>query len=67
MVIAVIEEVKNSDASTDINDSIEDINDFLVTVSAATVVNSFDLSSAEIVKLFMISMIPDRFVQSLSP
>ena len=48
MVIAVITEVKNSDASTDINDSIEDINDFLVTVSAAAVVNSLDLSSAEI-------------------
>jgi len=31
MVIAVIDEVKNSDASTDVNDSIEDVNDFLVT------------------------------------
>jgi len=28
MVIAVIDEVKKSDASTDINDSIEDVNDF---------------------------------------
>ena len=35
MVIAVIDEVKNSDASTDISDSIEDVNDFLVTASAA--------------------------------
>jgi len=50
MVIAVIDEVKNSDASTDINDSIEDVNasDFLVTASAAIVVNSLDLSNAEI-------------------
>ena len=32
---AVIDEVKNSDASTDISDSIEDVNDFLVTASAA--------------------------------
>jgi len=48
MVIAVIDEVKNSDASTDINDSIEDVNDFLVTASAAAVVNSLDLSSTEI-------------------
>jgi len=48
MVIAVIDEVKNSDSSTDVNDSIEDVNDFLVTVSAATVVNSLELSSAEI-------------------
>jgi len=31
MVIAVIDEVRNSDASTDVNDSIEDVNDFLVT------------------------------------
>jgi len=31
MVITVIDEVKNSDASTDVNDSIEDVNDFLVT------------------------------------
>ena len=35
MVIVVIDEVKNSDASTDVNDSIEDVNDFLVTASAA--------------------------------
>ena len=28
MVIAVIDEVKKSDASTDVNDSIEDVNDF---------------------------------------
>jgi len=33
MVIAVIDEVKNSDASTDVDDSIEDVNDFLVTSS----------------------------------
>jgi len=48
MVIAVIDEVENSDLSTDVNDSIEDVNDFLVTVSAATAVNSLELSSAEI-------------------
>jgi len=29
MVIAVIDEVKNSDSSTDVNNSIEDVNDFL--------------------------------------
>ena len=46
MVIAVIDEVKKSDASTD--DSIEDVNDFLVTASAAAAVNSLELSSAEI-------------------
>jgi len=33
--ITVIDEVKNSDASTDVNDSIEDVTDFLVTVSTA--------------------------------
>jgi len=48
MVIAVIDEVKNSDASTDVNDSIEDVIDFLVMASAAAPVNSLDLSSAEI-------------------
>jgi len=48
IVITVIDEVKNSDASTDVNDSIEDVTDFLVTVSAAVFVNSLDLSSAEI-------------------
>ena len=48
MVIAVIDEVKNSDASTDVNDSIQDVNDFLVTASAAAAVNSLELSSAEI-------------------
>jgi len=48
MVIAVIDEVKNSDASTDVNDSIEDVNDFLVMASVAAAVNSLDLSSAEI-------------------
>jgi len=48
MVIPVIDEVKNSDSSTDVNDSIEDVNDFLVTASAATTVNSVELSSAEI-------------------
>ena len=47
MVIAVIDEVKNSDASTDVNDSIEDVHDFLVTASAAAAVNSLELSSAE--------------------
>jgi len=48
MVIAVIDEVKNLDASTDVNDSIEDVNDFLVRGSAAVAVNSLELSSAEI-------------------
>jgi hypothetical protein len=48
MVIAVIDEVKNSDSSTDVNDSIEDVNDFLVTASAAAAVNSLELSIAEI-------------------
>ena len=38
MAIAVIDEVKKSDASTDVNDSIEDVNDFLVTASAAPLV-----------------------------
>jgi len=45
---AISYEIKNSDASTDVNDSIEDVNDFLVTDSSAVVVNSLDLSSAEI-------------------
>jgi len=48
MVITVIDEVKNSDASTDVNDSIEDVNDFFFTASAAAAVNFLDLSSAEI-------------------
>jgi len=49
MVIIVIDEVKNSDASTDVNDSIEDVIDFLVMASAAAAaVNSLYLSSAEI-------------------
>jgi len=48
MVISVIDEVKNSDSSTDVNNSIEDVNDFLVTASAATAANSLELSSAEI-------------------
>jgi len=48
MVITVIDEVKNSDASTDINDSIEDVNDFLDTGSTTATVNSLELSSAEI-------------------
>jgi len=48
MVIAVIDEVKNSDSSTDVNDSIDDVNDFLVTGSAADTVNSLELSIAEI-------------------
>jgi len=47
MVIAVIDEVKNSDAPTDVNDSIEDVNDYLVTASAAAAKNFLDLSSAE--------------------
>jgi len=48
MVIAVIDEFKNTDASADISNSIEDVNDFLVTPSTADAVNSLDLSSAEI-------------------
>ena len=48
MVITVIDEVKSSDVSTDINDSIEDVNDFLVTGSATAPANSLELSSAEI-------------------
>ena len=40
--------VKNSDASTDVNDPIEDVNDFLFTVSTTVTVMSLDLSSAEI-------------------
>jgi len=51
MVITVIDEVKNSDASNDVNNSIEDVNDFLVTGSATAAVNSLDLSSAEIVDI----------------
>jgi len=48
MVIVTIDEVKNSDASTDVNDSIEDVNDLLVTASATVAVDSLDLRSAEI-------------------
>jgi len=33
--LTIIDEVKNSDASTDVNNSIKDVNDFLVTVSSA--------------------------------
>jgi len=45
MVIAGLDEIKNSGASTDVNNSIEDVKDFLVTASAADTVNSVDLSS----------------------
>jgi len=48
IAVAVIDKVKNLDASTDVNNSIEDVNDFLVMASAAAVVNSLNLSSAEI-------------------
>jgi len=48
VVITVIDEVKNSDSSTDVDNSIKDVNDFLVTASATTTVNSLDLGSAEI-------------------
>ena len=48
MVITVIGEVKNTDTSTDVNDSIEDVNDFLVTGSATGTVKSLELSSAGI-------------------
>jgi len=62
MVSTVIDEVKNSDASTDVNDSIEDVNDFLVTGSATAVVNSLELSSAEIadreIKLWKTRTVP---------
>jgi len=47
MVIAVIDVVKNSDASADVNDSIENVNDFLVMASAAAAVNSLNLPSAD--------------------
>jgi len=69
MVIAVVDEVKNSDASTEINDSIENVNDFWVTASAAAVVNSLDLSSAEIadreIKIWNTPTIP--FSQDKNP
>jgi len=48
MVIAVIDELNNSDSSIDVNDPIEDVNDFLVTASAAAALNSLELPSAEI-------------------
>ena len=48
IAVAVIDKVKNLDASTDVNNSIENVNDFLVMASAAAVVNSLNLSSAEI-------------------
>ena len=46
MVITVIDEVKNSDASTGVNNSIEDVNDFLVTGSATAAVNTRILSTS---------------------
>jgi len=48
MVITVIDEVKSSDVSTDVNNSIQDVNDFLVMGSVTTAVKSLELSSAEI-------------------
>jgi len=48
MVIAVIDEVKNSDSSIDVNDPIEHFNNFLVTASPAVVLNSLELLSTEI-------------------
>jgi len=36
MVIAVVDEVKKSDASTDVNDSIEDVNDFFESIKQVT-------------------------------
>jgi len=48
MVIAVIDEFNNTDASCDVRNSIEDVNDFFVSPSTAAAVNSLDLSSAEI-------------------
>jgi len=63
MVIAVIDEVKNADASPDVNNSIiKDVNDSLVTVSVIGAVNSLDLSSAEItdkeIKLWKTRIVP---------
>jgi len=46
MVITVIDQVKHSDASTVVNDSIEDVNDCFVTGSTAAAVKPLDLSSA---------------------
>jgi len=70
MIIVVIDEVKNSDASTDVNDSIEDVNDFLVMTSAAAAVNSLDLSSAEIadreIKTIMEDLFPRTRILSTS-
>ena len=36
MVITVVDEVKKSDASTDVNDSIEDVNDFFESIKQVT-------------------------------
>ena len=58
MVITVIDEVKNSDASTDVNDSIEDVNDFLVTGSATVTVNSLELSSDREIKIWKTRTVP---------
>jgi len=62
MVITVIDEVKNSDASTDVNDSIEDVNDFLVTGSSTGTANCLQLLSAEIsdreIKIWKTSTVP---------
>jgi len=42
MIIDMIDEVKNAKASADVNDSIEDVNDFLVTASADAAVRHGD-------------------------
>jgi len=42
MVIDVIDEVKNAKASAAVNNSIEDVNDFLITASAAAAVRRED-------------------------
>jgi len=67
--ITAIDEVKNADASADVNDSIEDVNDFLVTAFATVAVNLFDLSSTEIadreIKLLKTCTVP--FPKDLNP
>jgi len=61
-VIDVINEVENADASADVNDSLEELKDFLVTACAAAAVNSLELSSAEIadreIELWMTRTVP---------
>ena len=58
MVITVLDEVKNSDASTDVNDSIEDVNDFLVTGSATAAVNSLAEIADREIKIWKTRTVP---------